>query len=109
MTSVVHRRAFLGAMAGSLLAAPLAAEGQQARKVPRIALFLPPGANPRGTGLSGWHARTRLGRGRSRGPKAIDELDPEDLADALRLTQDGSPDFTADRKVSQITVSSRKL
>jgi len=42
-------------------------------------------------------------------PKAIHELDPEDLADALRLTQDGSPDFTADRKVSQITVSSRKL
>jgi hypothetical protein len=42
-------------------------------------------------------------------PKAIDELDPEDLADVLRLTQDGSPDFTADRKVSQITVSSRKL
>ena len=40
-------------------------------------------------------------------PKAIDELDPEDLADALRA--DSSPDFTADRKVSQITVSSRKL
>jgi site-specific DNA recombinase len=29
----------------------------------------------------------------------LDDLDPEDLADALRLTQEGSPDLTADRKV----------
>ena len=36
MTSVMDRRVFLGTLAGSLLAAPLAAEAQQAGKVPRI-------------------------------------------------------------------------
>jgi putative ABC transport system substrate-binding protein len=36
MTSVVDRRAFLGSLAGGLLAAPLAAYAQQAAKVPRI-------------------------------------------------------------------------
>jgi ABC-type uncharacterized transport system substrate-binding protein len=36
---VVTRRAFLGTLAGSLLAAPLAAEGQQAGKVSRIGLL----------------------------------------------------------------------
>jgi putative ABC transport system substrate-binding protein len=35
----MDRRAFLGTLAGSLLAAPLAAEGQQAGKVPRIGLL----------------------------------------------------------------------
>jgi len=35
----VHRRAFLSTMAGGLLAAPLAAEGQQPRKVPRIGVL----------------------------------------------------------------------
>jgi len=34
---VTTRRAFLGALAGSLLTAPLAAEAQQAKKAPRIA------------------------------------------------------------------------
>ena len=43
----MERRMFLGALAGSLLAAPLAAEGQQAAKVPRIGyLALNPAANP---------------------------------------------------------------
>jgi putative ABC transport system substrate-binding protein len=41
----VHRRAFLNTMAGSLLGAPLAAEGQQAGKVPRIGV-LSPGSPP---------------------------------------------------------------
>ena len=35
----MHRRAFLSTMAGGLLAAPLAAEGQQPRKVPRIGVL----------------------------------------------------------------------
>src|SRR5437870_9635405 len=39
MTSVVHRRAFLNTMAGGLLAAPLAAEGQQAAKMYRVGIF----------------------------------------------------------------------
>jgi putative ABC transport system substrate-binding protein len=44
---VMKRRTFLGTLAGSLLAAPLAAEGQQAAKVPRIGyLALNPTANP---------------------------------------------------------------
>src|SRR6266581_2220512 len=34
------RRAFLGTLASGLLAAPLAAEAQQARKVPRIGVLL---------------------------------------------------------------------
>src|SRR5258705_3276375 len=42
---VMERRTFLGVIAGSLLAAPLAAEGQQATKVYKIGLLfsiLPP-------------------------------------------------------------------
>jgi putative ABC transport system substrate-binding protein len=37
----VHRRAFLNTLAGGLLAAPLAAEGQQATKIPRVGVFVP--------------------------------------------------------------------
>jgi putative ABC transport system substrate-binding protein len=33
---MMDRRAFLGTVTGGLLAAPLAAEGQQAGKVPRV-------------------------------------------------------------------------
>jgi hypothetical protein len=36
MTSVMDRRVFIGTLTGGLLAAPLAAEAQQAAKVPRI-------------------------------------------------------------------------
>ena len=44
---MMDRRAFLGALASGLLAAPLAAEGQPAVKVPRIGyLALNPAANP---------------------------------------------------------------
>ncbi len=39
----MDRRAFLGTLAGSLLAAPLAAEAQQAAKVARVGFL---GANP---------------------------------------------------------------
>jgi putative ABC transport system substrate-binding protein len=41
----MDRRAFLGTLAGGLLAAPLAAEAQQAGKIPRIGL-LQPGPRP---------------------------------------------------------------
>jgi ABC-type uncharacterized transport system substrate-binding protein len=46
---MTDRRAFLGALAGGLLAAPLAAEAQQATKVYRIGLLggTPPTAEPR--------------------------------------------------------------
>ena len=37
----MDRRAFLGTMAGSLLAAPLVAEAQEARRIPRIGVLLP--------------------------------------------------------------------
>jgi putative tryptophan/tyrosine transport system substrate-binding protein len=44
---VISRRAFLGTVAGGLLAAPLAAEAQQAAKVPRIGwLSVYPGISP---------------------------------------------------------------
>jgi len=44
---VIHRRTFLGTLTGGLLAAPLAAEAQQAGKVPRIGyLAVNPAANP---------------------------------------------------------------
>ena len=36
----MHRRAFIGTVAGALLAAPLAVEAQQLGKVPRIALVV---------------------------------------------------------------------
>src|SRR6266404_989553 len=36
---VVDRRAFIGMMAGGLLAAPVAAEAQQTRKVPRVGVL----------------------------------------------------------------------
>jgi putative ABC transport system substrate-binding protein len=44
----MNRRAFLSALAGSLLAAPLAAEAQPARKVPRIGVLSP--GSPSGAG-----------------------------------------------------------
>jgi putative tryptophan/tyrosine transport system substrate-binding protein len=48
MASVMERRAFIGTLAGGLLAAPLAAGAQQAAKVPRIGYLAnyPPGAFP---------------------------------------------------------------
>jgi hypothetical protein len=43
----MDRRVFLGTLAGGLLAAPLAAEAQQAAKVPRVGYLAPnPAANP---------------------------------------------------------------
>src|SRR5216684_9282948 len=43
MTPVMERRAFIGTVAGALLAAPLAAEAQQAgRTVPRVGILSPP-------------------------------------------------------------------
>jgi ABC-type uncharacterized transport system substrate-binding protein len=47
---VINRRAFLGAIAGGLLAAPLAAEAEQAGKVYRIGLL---SANAAGVPLTG--------------------------------------------------------
>ncbi len=38
---MITRRAFIGALAGGVLAAPVAVEGQQAGKVPRIGVLLP--------------------------------------------------------------------
>jgi putative ABC transport system substrate-binding protein len=44
---VITRRAFVGTLAGGLLAAPIATEAQQAAKVPRIGyLTLNAGPNP---------------------------------------------------------------
>ena len=47
----MDRRTFLGVMAGGLLAAPLAAEGQHPSKVPRVAILMTstPIALPLGT------------------------------------------------------------
>jgi hypothetical protein len=42
---VISRRAFLGTIAGSLLAGPLAAEAQQAGRMQRIGILV--SANPR--------------------------------------------------------------
>ena len=39
MTSVIDRRAFIVAVTGALLAAPVAAEAQQTRKVPRVGVM----------------------------------------------------------------------
>ena len=41
VTPLMDRRAFLGTLAGGLLAAPLAAEAQEGRKVPRIGVLWP--------------------------------------------------------------------
>jgi hypothetical protein len=48
---VIDRRTFLGTVAGGLLAAPLAAEAQQAGRVWRVGFLTPgfgelPGSNP---------------------------------------------------------------
>ena len=40
---MITRRVFVGSLTGGLLTAPLAAQAQQARKVPRIALVVTPG------------------------------------------------------------------
>ena len=37
----MNRRTFMGALAGSLLTAPLGAEGQQVTKIPRVGVFVP--------------------------------------------------------------------
>jgi len=37
----MDRRAFIGTLAGSLIAAPLAAEAQPAKRIPRIGVLLP--------------------------------------------------------------------
>jgi putative ABC transport system substrate-binding protein len=42
----MDRRAFIGTMTGSLLAAPLAAEGQPAGKVPRVGVLVPGDPTP---------------------------------------------------------------
>jgi len=44
----VHRRAFIGTLAGGLLATPLAAAAQPAGKVPRIGVLSP--GSPSGAG-----------------------------------------------------------
>src|SRR5229473_8063611 len=41
MTSVMDRRAFIGALAGGLLAAPLAAEAQRVGSVPTVGVLTP--------------------------------------------------------------------
>ena len=43
---MVTRRAFIGTLAGGLLAAPFAAEAQQAGKIYRIGTLLPLGVTP---------------------------------------------------------------
>jgi len=48
---MISRRAFLGTLAGSLLAAPLAAEAQQAGKAFRIGVLSPVAAEPASTGI----------------------------------------------------------
>ena len=60
----MDRREFLGTIAGGLLAAPLAAEAQQARKVPRVG-FLVLARNPgvEDSFRRGLMARSRLGVG----------------------------------------------
>ncbi len=64
MGAAVYRRAFIGTLAGGLLAAPLAAAAQQTRKVWRIGYLTSgfrelPGSNPGLTPLS--QGRRELG------------------------------------------------
>jgi hypothetical protein len=49
---MLNRRAFLGTLAGTLLATPLAAEGQQAKAAPRVA-FLGNGSTSFSVWMSG--------------------------------------------------------
>ncbi len=91
----MDRRAFMGALAGGLLAAPLAAQAQQARKVPRIVLVLPPGPEERafldGMRELGWvegqnmtiERKTREGY-----PGRYDERLEAMLADVVKLNVD---------------------
>jgi len=49
MRPLIERRTFLGVIAGGLFAAPLAAEAQQARQIPRVGVLMnlyPPDADP---------------------------------------------------------------
>jgi putative tryptophan/tyrosine transport system substrate-binding protein len=55
----VNRRAFLGSLAGGLLAAPLAAEAQPAAKVPRVGVLSPGNPPPR----DAFHQRDRFEAG----------------------------------------------
>jgi hypothetical protein len=66
----VDRRSFIATMTGSLLAAPLGAEAQQAGKVPRIGYLLPSAKRPSNEAF--WEACERLAtlKGRTSSPNA---------------------------------------
>src|SRR5438309_11688230 len=63
VTPLMDRRAFIGTLTGGLLAAPLAAEGQQTGKVPRVGWLSPGSATSDQTFLASFRRppRTWLG------------------------------------------------
>jgi len=108
----VHRRAFLGSLAGGLLAAPLAAQAQQAGRVYRIG-FLSPGGSEQDSSLwaplqgvlreRGWAVGKNLVFERRYAEGSYDQL-PELAAELVRLKLDllvargGPADLAAKRR-----------
>jgi len=93
----MDRRTFIGTLAGSLLATPLAAEGQQAEKMPRIGIIVPvEPASPTEPNVAAFRQGMRsLGyvEGQNiaieyRYAQGKDELYPELAADLIRLKVD---------------------
>src|SRR2546425_10604736 len=93
----MDRRTFVALVSGSLLAAPLAVEAQQARTVPRIALLLPQPPTPAerafldGLGELGWVEGQNITierKTRWQYPGRYDERLEALLADVVRLNFD---------------------
>jgi putative ABC transport system substrate-binding protein len=84
----MERRTFLGVIAGSLIAAPLAAEGQQAGKVPRIAFIF---ANTPETEITGPRPTNRLARAFLEGMRELGWVDGQNIT-IVRKSAEGHPD-----------------
>jgi len=96
----MHRRAFLKTLSGSLLAAPLAAEAQQARNVPVVGVL-----------NSGTGPRSRTSDITRQGLRELGYIEGRTIAFDVRfaaLKQDAFPDLAADlvrRKVDVLLAS----
>jgi ABC-type uncharacterized transport system substrate-binding protein len=84
----MDRRAFIGTVAGGLLAAPLAAEAEQAGKVPRIALIF---ANTPEADMTGPRPTSKVARAFLEGMHALGWVDGQNIT-IVRKSAEGHPE-----------------